>query len=124
MVSVVSVDVYNKILISKIKEQTGPKKLNKIVNNLKNLVIEDLKGFSKIKIKIFEEEKEEEKKPEFKIAAPIIGFQHYFEDFKKSNSKSIINNVVEYEGENTPSTVDDNENEVKQIDSSDFSDDE
>ena len=117
-------DIYNMTLILKIKEQTETKKLKKIIKNLRNLAKEDLKGFAELEIKIFEEEKEEEKKQELKTVAPIIGFQHYFEDFKKSNLKSEVNNIVEYEGENTPSTVDDNEEEVKQIDSSDFSDDE
>ena len=124
MSSVVSEENYQNTLISKIKEQTKPKKLKKHLKSLRNLAIEELKGFSELKIKIFKEEKEQEKKQELKIVAPIIGFQHYFEDFKKTNLKSEVNNIVEYEGENTPSTVDDNEEEVKQIDSSDFSDDE
>ena len=112
----------NITLTSKNKEQSKSKTLKKISKNLKNLIENDLKECSELKIKIFKEEKEEEKKPEFKIVAPIIGFQHYFEDFKLLNSKQIINNVVDYEGKNTPSTIDDNE-ELKQIDSSDFNDD-
>ena len=120
----ISENNYNMALILKIKEQTETKKLKKIIKNLRNLAEEDLKGFAELKIKIFEEEKVEEKKQELKTVAPTVGFQHYFEDFKKTNLKSEVNNIVEYEGENTPSTVDDNEEEVKQIDSSDFSDDE
>ena len=114
--------IYDMTLISMVKEQTGPKKLKKIRKNLRIIAEEDLKEFAQLKIKIFEEEKEKKEKSEFKIAAPIIGFQHFFEDFKKLNSKSFQNNNDENEGENTPSTVVDDE-EVKQIDSSDFSDD-
>ena len=113
--------IYNMVLISKIKEQTGTKKLKKIIKNLRNIAEEDLKEFCELKIKVFEEEKEEI--PKIKIAAPIFGFRHYFEDFKKSNSRKIVNNETNNEGENTPSTINDNE-EVKQIDSSDFSEDE
>ena len=120
----ISENNYNMALILKIKEQTETKKLKKIIKKLRNLAEEDLKGFTELKIKIFKEEKEEEKKQELKTFAPTVGFQHYFEDFKKTNLKSEVNNIVENEGENTPSTVDDNEEEVKQIDSSDFSDDE
>ena len=112
----------NITLTSKNKVQSKSKKLKKISKNLKNLIESDLKECPELKIKIFKEEKEEEKKSEFKIVAPIIGFQHYFEDFKLLNSNQIINNVVDYEGKNTPSTIDDNE-ELKQIDSSDFNDD-
>ena len=115
-------NIYNESLNLKIKEQTGPKKLKKILKNLRNIAKEELKGFSELKIKISEEEKKEEIKSEFKIVAPIIGFQHYFEDFKKINLKSNINNA-DYEGENTPSTVEGDEEELKQIDSSDFSED-
>ena len=114
-------NIYDKTLISKIKERTGPKKLKKIIKNLRNLEIENIKKFSGPKIKIFEE-KDEAKETEFEIVAPIIGFHHYFEDFKKSNPKIIKNNKADYERENTPSTVDDNE-EIKQVDSSDFSGD-
>ena len=122
MISTVNNKIYNTNLISKIKEKTGPKTLKKIVKYLRNLSKEDVKKFSKLKVKIFEEEKTNEKIPEFKIVAPIIGFQHYFEDFKKPNSSSDINTVFDNEGENTPSTVDDNEEEIKQLDSSDISD--
>ena len=116
--------IYDMTLISKIKEQTGPKKLKKIINNLKNFAEEDLKEFPKLKIKIFEEEKEEVKKPEIRIVAPIFGFQHYLEDIKKSNSKLIVNIDDENEGEDTPSDVDGDEKGMKQKDSSDFSEDE
>ena len=114
---------YDAILNSKIKERTGPKKIRKIVNNLKRIAEDDIQKFSKLKIKIFKEKNEEVKKPEFKIATPIIGLQQYIKKFQKSNSKIIFKEDNESEGENTPSTVDNNEEE-KQIDSSDFSDDE
>ena len=119
MISATNVSIYDTALNSKIKEQTGQKKLQKINKYLRNLAEEDLKEFSKLKVKI-----EEEKKPEFKIVAPIFGFQQYFEDFKRSNSKQIDNNDDDQEGENTPSTVNNDEEGLKQIDSSDFSDDE
>ena len=123
MISASNEIIYDTNLISKVKKQTDQKKLKKILKNLRNLAEEDLKGFSQLKIKVFEEEKKEEKKPEIIIVAPILGFQHYFEDFKKSTSKQIVNKDVDYKGENTPSTVDDNEEE-NQVDSSDFSEDE
>ena len=108
---------YNMALISKVKEQTGPKKLKKIIKNLRNLAEEDLKELSKLKVKVMEEEK----KQEFKLAAPIFGFKYYFEDFKKLNSLPTTKIDIDNEGENTPSTVNDDEEEAKQIDSSDFS---
>ena len=123
MISASNEIIYDTNLISKVKKQTDQKKLKKILKNLRNLAEEDLKGFSQLKIKVFEEEKKEEKKPEIIIVAPILGFQYYFEDFKKSTSKQIVNKDVDYKGENTPSTVDDNEEE-NQVDSSDFSEDE
>ena len=116
--------ISNKILCSKIKEQIIQNKLKKIIKNLRKISEEDLKTFSEIKVKIFEEKEEE--KPEFKIAAPIIGFLHYFEEFKKRNSIPASNNDedCEGEGEDSSSTINENEEELKQIDSSDFSDDE
>ena len=123
MISVPNEKKYDMALISKIKKQTGSKKLKNIIKNLRNLSKKDIKESSELKIKVFEEEKEEEKKIVFKISAPIIRIQHYIEDFKKLNSKPIINNNIDNEGENAPSTVD-NDEETKQIDSSDFSDDE
>ena len=122
MISAKNQYIYDMALISEVKKHTGPKKLKSIVNNLRNLSKKDVKEFSQLKIKKFEEEKE--KKLEFKISAPIIRLQHYIKDLKKPNPKTIVNNDADYEGENTPSTVDDNEEELKQIDSSDFSDDE
>ena len=115
-----SEQVYDIMLIAEVKKQTGRKKLRNIINYLRKIANEDLEQSSKLKIKIFKEEKEEKNEPDFKIVAPIIGFQHYFEDIKKSNSNSISNKVFDDEGENTPSTVDDNE-EAQQIDSSDIS---
>ena len=123
MISIPNEKKYDLALISKIKKQTGSKKLKNIIKNLRNLSKKDIKESSELKIKVFEEEKEEEKKIVFKISAPIIRIQHYIEDFKKLNSKPIINNNIDNEGENAPSTVD-NDEETKQIDSSDFSDDE
>ena len=122
MISNINENNFDVALISKIKKQTGPKKLKKIIKNLRNLAEEDVKGFSGLKIKVFEEQKEEEKQPEIIIAVPAFGLQHYLEEFKNQNVKSIVNDVADYEGENTPSTADDNEEELKQIDSSDFSD--
>ena len=121
MISAKNQYIYDVALISEVKKHTGSKKLKSIVNNLRNLSKKDVKEFSQLKIKKFEEEKEE--KLELKISAPIIQL-HYINDLKKTNPKTIVNNDVDYEGENTPSTVDDNEEELKQIDSSDFSDDE
>ena len=116
-------NIYDMSLISKIKEQSGTKKLKKITKNLRNLADDDVNKSSKLKIKIFEEKNEEEKKSEFKIATPIIGLQQYINESKKFNSNAILKIDNESEAENTPSTVDNNEEE-KQIDSSDFSDDE
>ena len=63
---------YDSTLISKVKAQTGSSKLKKIIKNLKNLEIEDLKEFSELRVKIFIEEKKEEKNIETKIINPII----------------------------------------------------
>ena len=120
MISVGSKNIYDKALITKIKGRIGPKKLKKIIKYLRDIAEKEVSQFSELKIKIFEEEK----KPEFKIVAPIIGFKHYFEEFKKLNSKRIVNNIIHNEGENTHSTSDGKEEEKKQIDSSDFSEDE
>ena len=114
-------NIYDTVLISKIKKQTGQRKIKKIIKNLKNLVEGDLKESSGLRIKIFVEKKEETKKPEIQIIAPVIGFSHYFEDLQKTNSK---HNEANYDNENTPSTVESNEKDEKQIDSSDLSDDE
>ena len=124
MVSIVNKDIYKEAFILKIKEKTELKRLKKIVNNLKKLAIEDVRESSKLNIKIFEEEKEEEKKPEFKIVVPIIGFHHYLEDFKKSNPKLLSNNTIDCVEENTCSTVDGENEELNQVDSSDLSDNE
>ena len=119
MISLISENTYNVDLISKVKEHVRQNKLKKIIKKLRNLAENDIKEFSELKVKIFVEE--EEKKPVFKIAAPVFGFQHYFEDFKKLNSKRIVNNIVDLVEENTSSTFDDNNEDIKQIDSSDFS---
>ena len=123
MISAKNEKICNASLISKFKGQTETKKLKKIIKYLRNLSEEDVKKSSELKIKIFKEEKEKEKQREFKIIAPIIGFHHYSEDFNNSISKQVKNKDNNYEGD-TPSTVDGNEEELNQIDSSDFSDDE
>ena len=122
MIPVKSENIYDMALISKIKEHTGSKKLKKILKNLRKIAEDDIKEFSALKVKVFVEE--EEKKPQFKIIAPISGFQNYLEDSKKLNSKTIVNIDIELEGENTSSTFDDYEEEIKQADSSDFVEDE
>ena len=122
MISVKSEKNYKMTLISKVKKQREPKKIKKIIKYLRNLSEEDVKKASELIIKIFEEEKEEEKKSEFKIVAPIIGFQHYSEDFKKSNLKTVKNNDAEFARATSPSTVDENKEEINQVDSSDLSD--
>ena len=110
-------NIYDMSLISKIKEQSSPNKLKKIIKNLRNIAEDDVKKSSGLKIKILEEKNEENKKLEFKNFAPSTEFQHYIEDFKKPNSRPILNND---EGENTPATDGDNE----EFEYSDFSDDE
>ena len=122
MIPVKSENIYDMALITKIKEHTGSKKLKKILKNLRKIAEDDIKEFSALKVKVFKEE--EEKKPQFKIIAPISGFQNYLEDSKKLNSKTIVNIDIELEGENTSSTFDDYEEEIKQADSSDFVEDE
>ena len=87
MISFKDENIYDMALISKVKKQTGPKKIKNILKNLRNIAIEDVKEFSELKVKVLKEEK----KPEIKIAAPIFGFQRFFEDFKNLNSKEIIN---------------------------------
>ena len=124
MSSTTNEKIYDISLISKVKEQTGQKKLKKIIKNLRNFTEKDLKELSKLKIKIFEEDREEEEKSEFVIIAPIIKLQHYLEYIKKSNSKSVVNNNDEFKGENTPFDAKSVEKDIKQKDSSDFSSDE
>ena len=124
MSSAKSENIYDMALISEVKKHTGPKKLKEIIANLRNFSKKDVKEFSELKIEIFEEEKEN-KKPEFKISAPIIRLQYNSKDLKKPNPKpTVSNNNVGYGRKNTPSTEVGNEEELKQIDSSDFSDDE
>ena len=119
MNSVINENNYDMNLISKVKEHRSPKTLEKIIENLRNIEKEDVGNFSELKVEVFEEKIEEEKKTEFEIITPLIGFNH--EDLKKPDS--IVNNVDEDEGENTPSTVNDG-GEDEQVESSDFSDDE
>ena len=70
------------------------------------------------------DDKEKIEESKFKIIAPIIGINHYFKNLEKSNSNLFVNNDVSLEGKNNTSIVEDNEEELKQIDSSDFSADE
>ena len=124
MNSTKSENIYDMNLISEVKKHTGPKKLKEIITNLKNFSKKNVKEFSELQIEIFKEEKEE-KKPEFKISAPIIRLQYYNKDLKKKYPKpTVSNNNISYGRKNTPSTVFCNEEELKQVDSSDFSDDE
>ena len=123
MISVINENFYDMALILKIKERTEPKKIKKIVNNLKKIEEDEVNNFSKLKIKVFEEKKEDVKKIESKIFSSIIDFKSHIEDTKLSNSRSILDSDDEYEGENTPSTVRDNEEQNK-VDGSVFSADE
>ena len=120
----VNENVYDITLILKIKERTGTKKIKKILRNLRNLAEDELKEFSELKINKFGEEKSEIKNNKFKNDTSFIEFQHYTEDFKNLNSRSILYNDDEYERVNTPVTSDDNEEEMKQIDNSYFTIDE
>ena len=117
--SAINENIYDVTLISKIKEQTGPKKLKKINRSLRNLIEDDFKEFSGLKIKKFEE-KEEENKLEPENHAPNTIQHHYIEDF---NSNQILDNDDEHEAENTTATFDDNEI-LKKISFSDSSADE
>ena len=108
---VLNSNIYNMTLISKVKERTGPKNLKKITQNLKNLENVDNKVFPGLKLKKFEEKKEE--KFESENADPIIELSHYnIEDFKNFNSRSILNDNDEYDGENISEAIGYNE-EVK-----------
>ena len=122
MISSKNEKICNITLISKVKEKKELKNLKKVIKYLRILSEEDVKKSRQLKIKIFKEEKDKEKKSEFKVIAPIIAFQYYSEDFKKLYSKPVEIKDEEYEGEDTPSNVDDKV--IKQIESSDFSDDE
>lgn len=83
---VINENDYDFTLISKVKERTSPKKLKKIIKDLKNLEEDDIKEFSELKINIFEE-KEDEKEPEFKIIVPIVEIQNYFEEKNQIQNK-------------------------------------
>ena len=83
---VINENDYDMTLISKVKERTSPKKLKKIIKDLKNLEEDDIKEFSELKINIFEE-KEDEKEPEFKIIVPIVEIQNYFEEKNQIQNK-------------------------------------
>ena len=124
--SLKSENIYDVILISKIKKRTGPKRLKKINRNLRNLIEDDFKEFSGLKITKFEEEIEEEENHEPKNAVPVIEIKHYIEDFKKSNSIKILNNNDELQVENVENTpiIADNNEILKQFNFSDSSADE
>ena len=124
MIIVIDENIYDMALISKVKERTGPKKIKKITKYLRNLAEEEMKEFSELKIKKFEDKKEDLKKLEVNSSTSITKLQNYIGDFKKLKSKSILNNGELYEGENDPSTVDGNDGEMEQIDNSFLSDDE
>ena len=121
--SAINENIYDVTLISKIKEQTGPKKLKKINRSLRNLIEDDVKGFSGLKIKKFEEKEEEENKFESENHANNTIQHHFIEDLNKSNSNQIFDNDDEHEAENTTATLDDNEI-LKKINFSDSSADE
>ena len=122
MTSVLNENNYDINLIKKVKKSTGSlKKVQKIIEHLKKLEVEDLKDFPELKVETFEEENETKKTVSFKIAAPILGFRHYLEDLKKPNLN--INNNYESNVRNTPSTGNVNEEEEVQVDSSDLSGD-
>ena len=53
--SAVTENIYDMILISKIKERTGPKKLKNIMKNLRNFAEDDIKEFPGLKFKKLEE---------------------------------------------------------------------
>ena len=97
--SAVTENIYDMILISKIKERTGPKKLKNIMKNLRNFAEDDIKEFPGLKFKKLEEKKEDE---------------------KELRSKNSLHNDAGNDGENTSAT-NDNEEEVKQFDNSGFS---
>ena len=122
MTSVLNENNYDIKLITKVKKSTGSiKKVQKIIENLKKLEVEDLKDYPELKVETFEEDNKIKKTVSFKIAAPILGFRHYIEDLKKPNS--IINNNYESNVLNTPSTGNVNEEDEEQVDSSDLSGD-
>ena len=123
MIIVIDENIYDMELISKVKERTGPKKIKKITKYLRNLAEDEMKEFSELKIKKFENKKENVKKLEVNSSTSHIELQNCIGNFKKSKSRSILNNDEEYEGENDPSTVDGNDGEMEQIDNSFFSDD-
>ena len=122
MISVIDKNIYDMSLISKIKEQTGPKNLKKIRKQLRNLAEDEAKEFFQLKItKLEEKKREEEKKFELKNNDQNIEIQHYIEDFTKSSSKTIFDIDEDCKGETSPSTFYDNDEKIKQINNSDFS---
>ena len=115
MILAINENDYDMTLISEIKKHTGPTKLKKIVEDLKNLEEEDLKEYPELNVEIFEEKNPEEKNDEYKNASPTNILQNYTKNFKKLNS--IINNSYENKGLNT---TDNNNDEEKQKNNSDY----
>ena len=118
--------IYDINLISKIKKKIGSKELKNIRNHLKNLTELDIKECNELKVKTFDDEEEikiveENKKEELKISSPVISLRVLTKYLKKSNSKINKNYKEDEVEENTPSTIIDNDEEIVQIDSSDFS---
>ena len=100
----------NQSLLEKIK-------INKINKNLFSFAKEEITSLSSLKVKIYKDEKEDEK-DENKIKIPTT-FKSYFEDFRKYNG--FINQIES--GLITPSSGA-NSVKVEQIDSSDLVDSE
>ena len=124
MICIINENIYNMTLISKIKKQTGSKNTKKIIKYLRNLADDDVKKFFKLKIKIFNEKKEETKNKVSNVDASIIGPHRYVENFNESKLKPVMNTEDEHEGENTSASIDNNEEERKQNNDSNFSADE
>ena len=89
------------------------RKINKIRKTLRNLVKEEIASFSTLKVKIYKEEKKDQKN-ENKIKIPLT-FKFYFEDYKRY--KGFINKIES--GIITPSSGADS-GKIEQIDSSDL----
>ena len=89
------------------------KEINKIRITLLNFVKKEVDSFRPLKVKIYKEEKEDQKN-ENKIKIPTT-FKIYFEDFKRN--QEVINQIKS--GLVTPSTGT-NSAQAEQIDSSDL----
>ena len=90
------------------------KKINKIKKSLLNLEKEEIASFNPLKVKIYKEEKEDQK-DENKIKIPAT-FKSYFEDYKKYRlSIYKIESGFIFKSNEGPDSV-----QVEQIDSSDL----